>query len=225
MAGLTLYSYWRSSAAYRVRIALNLKGLPHEVATVNIAPGKDEQRSPAHRAVNPQGRVPAIRVTDADPTTLNQSPAILEWLEEAYPTPALLPADPWARAQVRAFAATIACDIHPLNNLAPLAWLRTKHGADEEAVNAWYRHWIVLGFDALEAGLTRAKTDSGPWLFGNGPGLAEVYLVPQVYNARRFTVDLSPYPRLVAADTAARELAAFADAAPEAQPDAPVTPR
>jgi maleylacetoacetate isomerase len=225
MAGLELYSYWRSSAAYRVRIALNLKGLPHEIVAVNIAPGKDEQKSPAHRALNPQGRVPAIRLAGASPSTLNQSPAIIEWLEDAYPTPALLPADPWARAQVRAFAATIACDVHPLNNLGPLGWLRTRHGASEADVTAWLQHWMALGFAALEENLVRTASGSGPWLFGDGPGLAEFYLVPQVYNARRFGLDLGPYPRLVAADAAARALPPFADAAPEAQADAPATPR
>lgn len=210
---IRLYDYWRSSAAYRVRIALNLKGVPYERVPVNILPGKDEQRGAAYQAVNPQMRVPAIEV---DGRVAGQSLAIIEWIDEVHEGPALLPKDPWVRLQARAFADVIACDIHPLNNLSPLAVLRRDFGADEEAVNRWYSDWILRGFAALEA--MAGEHQRGAFLFGEGPTIAEIVLVPQVANARRFNVDLSAFPRLVALDAACQALEAFQRAAPENQP-------
>ncbi|MFN4226139.1 MAG: maleylacetoacetate isomerase [Hyphomonas sp.] len=210
---IRLYDYWRSSAAYRVRIALNLKGVAYERMPVNILPGTDEQLSDAYRAVNPQMRIPAIEV---DGHISGQSMAIIEWIDETLPGPALLPKDPWRRLQARAFADIIACDIHPLNNLSPLAMLRRDFGADEAAVNRWYHDWILRGFAALET--MAAEIQEGPFLFGTEPTIAEIVLVPQMANARRFNVDLSAFPRLVALDAASRALEPFRLAAPENQP-------
>ena len=212
---IRLYDYWRSSAAYRVRIALNLKGADYSLVPVNILPGKDEQKAPGYQTINPQMRVPSIEI---DGQVAGQSMAILEWIDETLPGPRLLPADPWARLQVRAFADVIACDIHPLNNLSPLAYLREQFGADDAAVARWYAEWIVRGFTALEAMV--AQPASGAFLFGEAPGLAEVTLVPQMANARRFKVDLAPFPHLLAADAACRDLEAFRKASPENQPSA-----
>lgn len=210
-ASLALYDYWRSSAAYRVRIGLQLKGLSYDALPIDLTPGKDVQLGEAYRAVNPQARVPALRTADG---TLTQSLAILEWLDENHPTPPLLPADDWARAQVRAFAHVIANDIHPLNNLSVLARLRSQFNADDTAVGDWYRHWISLGFIALEQRLQA----SAPTLyaFGDTPTLADLCLVPQMYNARRFNTDLTPFPRLVAVDSQAQAHPAFAAAHPDA---------
>lgn len=210
---IRLYDYWRSSAAYRVRIALNLKGAAYESITVNILPGADEQLSDAYKAINPQMRVPAI---EAEGRLGVQSMAIIEWIDEALPGPALLPADPWQRLQARAFADTIACDIHPLNNLSPLAVLRKDFGADEAAIKRWYQDWILRGFAALEKMTEELRP--APFLFGAAPGIAEIALVPQVANAHRFETDLSAFPRLVALDAACRELDPFQKAAPENQP-------
>lgn len=210
---IRLYDYWRSSAVYRVRIALNLKGAEYERVPVNILPGTDEQLSEHYKSLNPQMRVPAIEV---DGRVAGQSLAIIEWIDETLPGPALLPRDPWARLQARAFADVIACDIHPLNNLSPLAVLRRDFGADEAAVNRWYHDWILRGFAALETMASELQT--GPFLFGNAPTIAEIVLVPQVANARRFNVDLSAFPRLVALDEVSRALEAFRHAAPENQP-------
>lgn len=207
---IRLYDYWRSSAAYRVRIALNLKGTPYERVPVNILPGADEQFGAEYRARNPQMRVPAIEV---DGRMAGQSLAIIEWMDETLPGPALLPKDPWQRLQARAFANIIACDIHPLNNLSPLAVLRKDFGADEAAIGRWYRDWIVRGFTALEAMASEIK--SGPFLFGDTPGLAEIVLVPQVANAHRFETDLTPFPLLVELDARCRALGPFRQAAPE----------
>ncbi|MBA3067207.1 MAG: maleylacetoacetate isomerase [Hyphomonas sp.] len=207
---IRLYDYWRSSAAYRVRIALNLKGAPYERVPVNILPGADEQLGAEYRARNPQMRVPAIEV---DGRMAGQSLAIIEWMDETLPGPALLPKDPWQRLQARAFANIIACDIHPLNNLSPLAVLRKDFGADEAAIGRWYRDWIVRGFTALEAMASDIK--SGPFLFGDTPGLAEIVLVPQVANAHRFETDLTPFPLLVELDARCRALEPFRQAAPE----------
>jgi maleylacetoacetate isomerase len=219
---LTLYSYWRSSAAFRVRIALGLKGLAYTTVPVNIAPDKSEQFTDSFRALNPQARVPCLKLPDG--TVIGQSPAIIEWLEETCPAVPLLPTDPVQRAEARAFAALIACDIHPLNNLAPLGYLRGQFGADDAQVSAWYVHWISTGFTALEQGLqarsTRETYTDTSWLFGDAPGLAEVYLVPQMANARRFNLKLDAFPRLLAADVRARQHPAFIAAAPESQPDA-----
>ncbi|MCA8893064.1 MAG: maleylacetoacetate isomerase [Hyphomonas sp.] len=208
---IRLHDYWRSSAAYRVRIALNLKGLSYEQVPVNIAPGADEQLSDTYRSVNPQMRVPTLEV---DGLKAGQSMAILEWLEETYPEPAILPSDPASRLQARAFADTIACDIHPLNNLSVLAALRQDFGADDAAVTRWYHDWIRRGFQALE-GFAAARP-GGPFLFGDTPTIAEITLIPQIANARRFNMDLAAFPALVAIDAACSELAAFRKASPEA---------
>ncbi len=212
---LKLYDYWRSSAAYRVRIGLHLKGVAYESIPINIAPGKDEQRADSFRAKNPQMRVPAL---ETEHGVLTQSLAILSWLDAQYPEPPFLPADPWAAAQARSFALTIAADIHPLNNLAPLAVLREKFGADQDAIADWYRHWIRLGFEALEAQLSAMPRSE--FVFGDSPTIADICLVPQCANARRFQLDMSPFPRLAALDGRARAHPAFAAAAPENQKDA-----
>jgi maleylacetoacetate isomerase len=205
-----LYTFFRSSASYRVRIALNLKGLSYEAAFVSLP--NNEQRQPDYLAVNPQGRVPAL---DLDGTILIQSPAILEYLEEMHPEPPLLPSDPLRRAKIRALGALIACDVHPLNNSGTLAFLKSRMGQDEAATNAWYAHWVVEGFKAVEQ-----LIEPGPYAFGNRPTLADIYLVPQVYNARRFTVPLDAFPKILAVDAACSGIEAFRAAAPENQPDA-----
>ena len=207
---LKLYDYWRSSAAYRVRIALNLKGAVYDSTSVNIAPGRDEQLLDEYREINPQMRVPTIEV---DGRTAGQSMAVIEWIEERFPGPALLPADPWTRLQARAFADTIACDIHPLNNLSVLAALRSDFGADDQAVTRWYHDWIHRGFTALE--VVAQELPRNALLFGDAPTIAEICLVPQVSNARRFEMDLSAFPRLVEVDAACCRIDAFARAAPE----------
>ena len=214
MSGLKLYSYWRSSAAFRVRIALNLKGVEHEIIPVDIKPGVSEQKGDAYLRLNPQGRVPALDLGDG--TVIGQSMAMLDWLEETCPEPALLPADPVARARCRSFANAIACDIHPLNNLSVLGALKDDLGADEAQVSKWYAKWIQRGFVALEAVASSAKSD---FLFGGYPSFAEICLVPQIWNARRFEVDLSAFPTLVALDRRCMEIEAFVLARPEAQPD------
>jgi maleylpyruvate isomerase len=215
-AKLTLYDYWRSSAAYRVRIGLHLKGLSYAALPVNIRPGVNEQFEPTYLSKNPHARVPMI---DTGEGVLTQSLAILEWLDEIHPKPPLLPSNPWLRAQARAFACAIACDIHPLNNLAVLARLKTQFDADEAATADWYRHWIHIGFAALETQLAARPTT--PFTFGDIPSLADICLVPQMANARRYELDLSRYPRLLAIDAHARAHPAFAKAIPEAQADAP----
>ncbi|MFN4024725.1 MAG: maleylacetoacetate isomerase [Hyphomonas sp.] len=212
---IRLYDYWRSSAAYRLRIALNLKGADYSLVPVNILGGADEQMTDEYRRVNPQMRVPSIEV---DGRVSGQSMAIIEWIDEALPGPALLPDDPWQRLQARAFADTIACDIHPLNNLSPLAYLRKEFGADDAAIARWYAEWIVRGFDALEA-IAQALPPR-PFLFADTPGIAEITLVPQMVNARRFKVDLAAYPRLTEIDARCNALEAFIRAAPENQPAA-----
>ncbi len=212
---LKLYDYWRSSAAYRVRVGLNLKSVAYESIPVNIAPGKDEQLAANFRSKNPQMRVPAL---ETERGLLTQSLAILDWLDVTYPDPPFLPADPWAAAHARAFALTIATDIHPLNNLAPLAYLRSNFGADEAGVAAWYVHWIKLGFEALETQLSQRRATA--FAFGDAPTIADICLVPQCANARRFKFDLSAFPRLTAIDERARAHTAFSKAAPENQKDA-----
>lgn len=207
MAELTLYDYARSSAAYRVRIALNCKGMSYAQAPINLLEGA--QRDLVHLARNPQGMVPAL---DTGAAILTQSLAILEWLEEVNPSPALLPAEPEERARVRAAALLIACDIHPLNNLRVLAYLKGPLAQPPEAVTTWYRHWISEGFAALESLV------QGPrFCFGDQLSLADICLVPQMTNARRFETDLAPYPGLVAIDAYLRGLEAFLRAAPENQ--------
>lgn len=209
---MILHGYWRSSAAYRVRIALALKGVAYEQATHDLRTGA--QGAADYRSLNPQALVPAI---EADGDVLTQSPAILEWLEERYPSPALMPAGAGDRAIVRAMAATIACDIHPLNNLRVLQALRRDFGADEVAVNAWIARWITEGFAALEIAIGRHGRG---FAFGDTPTIADCCLVPQVYSAERFAVDLTSYPQLVAAAETARTLPAFQVTHPDRQPDA-----
>lgn len=202
----TLYTYWRSSAAYRVRIALALKGLPYDSKSIDLRTGA--QAGVGYALLNPQGLVPYL--IDGE-IGLNQSLAIIEYLDETYPEPRLLPADPVVRARVRAAALTIACDVHPLNNLRVLKRLEDRLGADADAKKDWYRHWVMLGLGALE----EMADGPGPFLGGAAPDVADVCLVPQLFNARRFDVDLVPYPRLVAADAAAAALPAFQRAHPD----------
>lgn len=209
---MILHGYWRSGAAWRVRIALALKGLDYDQRGVDLRAGA--QRSDAFVALNPQGMVPALEV---DGAVLTQSPAILEWLEETYPLPSLLPADPVARAQVRAMAALIGCDIHPLNNLRVGKALREAFGADQAVVDAWAARWIAPGFAALEALVARHGTG---WCFGDVPTVADCYLIPQIYSARRFNVPLEAFPRLLAIEAGAAAHPAFAAAHPDRQPDA-----
>ena len=212
---LKLYDYWRSSAAYRVRIGLNLKNVEYESVAINIMPGVDEQMREPYRSKNPQMRVPAL---ETDQGLITQSLAILVWLDQTYPEPRLVPADPFLGAQVRAFALTIACDIHPLNNTSVLTRIKLEFSASEDHVGEWYRHWIKLGFAALEH--QAEQRPQTPYVFGDEPGLADIMLVPQMANARRFKTDLSPFPRLVAWDERARRHPAFTKAAPENQKDA-----
>ncbi len=214
MATVELYTYFRSSAAYRVRIALNLKGLEYEPRFVHLSKG--EQHLPHYRKLNPQALVPTL-VEEA--SILTQSLAILEYLEEAYPEPPLLPKSLKERAYVRALALSIACDIHPLNNLRVSRYLKETLGQNEEACLAWIRHWIEEGFRAFEERLTR-EGSSGRFCLGDTPTLADVCLVPQVFNARRFGCDLAIFPRIRAIDKHCLELPAFQKAAPENQPDA-----
>jgi maleylacetoacetate isomerase len=207
---MKLYTYFRSSAAYRVRIALNLKGLSYESAPIHLL--KKEQSASEYLAVNPQGRVPSLGM---DGMVLIQSPAILEYLEEVFPEPPLLPSDPLARARVRAACALIACDIHPLNNIGVLRYIKRAFGQEQAAIDEWCQHWIIEGFTALEQ-----LIEPGPFAFGSTPTLADVYIVPQVYNARRFNIAMERYQKIAAADAACAALDAFTAAAPEAQADA-----
>ncbi len=211
----TLYGYFRSSAAYRVRIALNLKGLAYEQVAVNLVKG--EQRAEENLARNPQGLVPVLETDDG--TRLTQSLAICEYLEERHPEPALLPADPAGRARVRSLAQLVACEIHPLNNLKVLKYLVHELKLDEAAKLAWYRHWIAEGFTALEARLA-GEAATGAFCHGDSQSLADVCLVPQVFNAERFECDLSAYPTIRRIAERCRAMEAFAKAAPGAQPDA-----
>ena len=210
---MKLYGYFRSSAAYRVRIALNLKELPHDMESIHLTKEGGRQHAPAFEAINPNKRVPALVLSGGE--ILTQSVAILEYLDEVYPDPPLLPADAIKRAQVRAFAQLIACDIHPLNNLAPLQYLKGPLAQTQEAADTWYRHWVTAGFDALEK-----MAQPGPYAFGAQVTMADICLVPQVFNAQRFKVSMDNYPKLAAIDAACNKLAAFAAARPENQPDA-----
>lgn len=211
---MKLHGYWRSSAAYRVRIALNLKGLQVESATHALPRG--EHRSDAYRALNPQGLVPALETEDG---VFIQSTAIIEYLDERWPQPPLLPSSPGARAVVRGMAGIISADIHPINNLRVLNRLRNEHGADDAAVARWVNHWIREGFFALEASVARHST-AGRFCHGDSVTVADLCLVPQMYNARRFGCDLAGFPTLVAIDAHCRGLEAFRRAEPESQPDA-----
>jgi maleylpyruvate isomerase len=210
---MTLYGYSLSSAAYRVRIALNLKGLRVTSVTKQLRRGEHRQKD--FIQVNPQGFVPCLVLEDG--RALTQSMAILEYLEEAHPQPALLPMDTLQRARVRSLCQLIVCDIHPLNNLRVLQYLEAPLGIAQPAREGWYRHWVEAGFTAFEEWLSR-DASRGRFCAGDSPGMADVCLVPQVFNARRFSVDLTPYPRISAIDAACRELPTFADAAPEKQP-------
>jgi maleylpyruvate isomerase len=210
---MQLYNFFRSGTSHRVRIALNLKGLDYDYVAVDLP--SEEHLGAAYKAVNPQGLVPVLR--DGG-TVLTQSPAIIEWLEETHPTPPLLPHDPDGRAQVRALAALVGCDIHPLNNRRILQYLRNTLGCDDAAVQAWCATWIEAGFGALEARLTVDK-NRGAFCYGHTATLADVYLVPQVESARRFSIDLTPYPNIACVDKACGELEAFRRAAPFLQPD------
>jgi maleylpyruvate isomerase len=211
---MRLHGFFRSGTSHRTRIALNLKGLDYEYVAVDLRAGED--RGEAYLAINPQGLVPTLEL---DGLHLMQSPAILEYLEERWPEPPLLPADSIGRARVRALAAIVGCDTHPLNNLRVLNALRQRFDADETAVKAWCATWIDAAFGAIET-LLAADPQRGPYCYGGAPTLADCYLVPQVYSARRFAVDLAPYPLIVAVDAACHELDAFRRAAPENQPDA-----
>ena len=209
---MKLYGYFRSSASYRVRIALNLKGLSAQHLPHHLRKG--EQRDPAYLAINPQGLVPTLQ--DDDGAILTQSLAIIEWLDETHPEPPLLPTDSLQRAKVRAFALVLACDTHPVQNLTVLARLR-ELGLPEEKVTGWAAWANREGLSACE---TLIAHEDGPFCFGAKPTLADLCLVPQLANARRFGVDLAAFPRLLGAEEAAKNLKAFADAAPERQPDA-----
>jgi len=210
-----LHGYWRSSAAYRLRIALNLKGIAFDQLSVNLKDG--DQGEAAHKALHPQGFVPVLNI---DGSQFIQSPAILEYLEETHTEPPLLPGSAADRARIRAYAAVIGCDIHPVQNLRILKFIRQEYGQDADGVAAWCRRWISDGFAALEK-MAEADRRAGPYLWGKSVTMADIYLVPQMYNARRFDVAVEDYPYLSAADDAARAHAAFEDAAPENQPDAP----
>lgn len=216
---LTLYGYFRSSAAYRVRIALNLKGVPYEQVPVHLVREGGRHRQDWYRAINPQMKVPALAVeTSRGREIVTQSLAMLEWIEETWPAPALLPADALARARVRAIAAAICCDIHPVNNLGVLQYLKGTLGQGQEALDGWYAHWIHEGFRALE---TMLVDDAyGPFACGSGVTMADLCLVPQVFNARRFAVPLEAYPRIRRVEAAMLALPAVAAAAPGSQPDA-----
>ncbi|MGH8212097.1 MAG: maleylacetoacetate isomerase, partial [Rhodanobacteraceae bacterium] len=215
---LTLYSYWRSSAAYRVRIALNLKNLEYTIKPVHLVHDGGEQHTEAFREVNPQQLIPVL--VDGD-RVIRQSLAIIEYLDDAYPeTTRLLPVAARDRARVRAIAQVVACDIHPLGNLRVLQYLERKLKTSESQRQTWSRHWIAAGFDALEPMLA-GNHSTGVFCEGDAPSIADCCLVPQVYNARRFEVPMDKYPTIARIDTACRERGAFRDAAPEAQSDAP----
>ena len=210
---MKLYSYFRSSAAYRVRIALNLKGLPYEMDFVHLTKDGGRQHSAEFNAINPAKLVPALRLDSGD--VLTQSLAIIDYLDETHPQPPLLPVDPVQRAKVRAVALTIACDIHPIDNLRVLQYLKRTLKHEQSDIDAWYHHWIIQGFNAIEAAIA-----PGPHCFGAQVTLADICLVPQVFNARRLNVPLEAFPKIVAVESACLKLAAFDKARPENQPDA-----
>lgn len=210
---MKLYTYFRSSAAYRVRIALNLKGLAYEMVPIHLTKDGGHNFKPEFRSINPQMRVPALALDSGD--VLIQSLAIIEYLDEIHPEPAFLPGDPLAREKIRALSHLIACDIHPLANVSPLRYLKNKLGHEQPAIDAWYHHWVLTGFEALEAMIS-----AGPYSHGAQITLADICLVPQVYNARRLKVPLERFPKIVAVDAACLKLAAFDNARPENQPDA-----
>ena len=210
---MKLYTYFRSSAAYRVRIALNLKGLPYEMVAVHLTKDGGQQHRPEFHAVNPQERVPALALSSGE--VLTQSLAIIEYLDDIAPEPPLLPADALARAKVRAIAQMVACDIHPLNNLIALQYLKRAMKHEQAEIDAWYHHWVIEGFKAIEAMISPA-----PYTCGAHVSLADTCLIPQVFNARRLKVPLDQFPKIVAVEAACLKLPAFDRARPENQPDA-----
>lgn len=210
---MKLYSYFRSSAAYRVRIALNLKGLPYEMVPIHLTKDGGRQHTQEFRAINPQARVPALVLSNGE--ILTQSLAIIEYLDDIHPDPPLLPADALGRAKSRAIAQTIACDIHPLNNLIALKYLKRQLKHEQADIDTWYHHWIIEGFTALEGLLS-----NGPYACGPLVTLADICLVPQVANARRLKVPLEKFSKIVAVDAACQKVPAFDKAKPENQPDA-----
>ncbi len=212
---IKLYSYWRSSAAYRVRIALNLKELNYDIIPVSLAPGVSEHKGEEYLSRNPQGLVPFLEDGDV---AIGQSMAILEYLEEVYTDKPLLPDGTGAAARIRSFCNSIACDIHPLNNLRVMTYLKSEMGQQDDAVQRWYAHWIEEGFRSAETFMN--EESDGKFVYGDEPTLADAVLVPQVYNARRFDVPLEDFPRIVEVDAHCNTLQAFIDARPENQPDA-----
>lgn len=213
-ADLTLHGFFRSSTSFRVRAALNLKGLAYDQATYALRKG--EQRGDDYLAVNPQGLVPTLQTPDG---MIPQSLAIIEWLDETRPEPAFLPDDAWGRARVRALAHMVALDVHPINNLRVLLYIRDRFGADEETQAAWFRHWVREAFAALEHRLSD-DAQTGTFCHGDAPGLADICLAAQVVNNRRFAVDMAPYPTIERIFDACMALSAFQDAMPDNQPDA-----
>lgn len=214
---LILYSYYRSSAAFRVRIALNLKGLPYEIVPVHLTRDGGQHKSDWYRQINPQMRVPCLvaEAESGERHVMVQSPAIVEWIDENWPQPDLLPADLILRQKARAIAAIVGCDIHPLNNSGALNYLKDDLGHTQDVADAWVAHWMRLGFETIESML-----GDGPFCCGEQPSIADIFLVPQVANARRFNVPLDAFPKIVAVDAACQGLDAFARAAPANQPDA-----
>lgn len=210
---MKLYTYFRSSAAFRTRIALHLKGLPYESVPIHLIKDGGRNKTPEYRAINPQMKVPSLVLDNGE--VLTQSLAILNYLDETHPEPPFLPKDPVARAKIRAAGLLIACEIHPLNNTAPLRYLKNQLKHEQSEIDAWYHHWVIDGFEALETMLR-----PGPYSFGSTVTFADICLVPQVYNARRLKVPLDKFPKIVAADAACLKLAAFDKARPENQPDA-----
>jgi maleylacetoacetate isomerase len=213
---LTLYSYFRSSAAFRVRIALNLKKIPYDISPVHLVRDGGEHLKEAYRAINPNSTVPALRLETGE--VITQSTAIIEYLDEVYPTPPLLPSDARGRARVRAIGQMIACDIHPLNNLGVLKYLKREIGTSDEQKDRWYRHWVETGLGKVERVLADGPT--GRFCHGDAPTLADCLLVPQVFNARRFNADLSGFAHITRIVAECEALEAFRRAAPENQPDA-----
>lgn len=213
---IKLFGYWRSTAAYRVRIALNIKQVSYKGISVHLVKDGGQQHKPEYKELNPQGLVPLM--VDGD-FKLNQSTAIIEYLEEKYPRPQLLPNGFDDRAKVRAVCQTIACDIHPLNNLRVLQYLKSELKVSDEQKDSWYHHWINKGFTALETNL-EGYAKNGPFCFGKHLTMADIFLVSQVYNANRFNVDLSAFPRICSVNDHCLSLSAFRDASPENQPDA-----
>ena len=213
---MKLYTFFRSSASYRVRIALNLKGLRYDQAPIHLRRGGGEQLMPAYTAINPQALVPAL---EDGGKILTQSLAIIEYLEETHPQPALLPADPVDKALVRSMAMIIACEVHPIQNLRVLNHVKKEYGQTDEQVNRWAQHWIDLGLAALEQTIV-TQSRRGQFCFGDAPTLADICLVPQLGNARRYGCDLGKYPAILTIEKNCMAITAFADAAPEKQPDA-----